>query len=291
MKIKEILSGLLVFVLLTANCTFAANWVPVKADNGKIAEIDIDSIEKSGNLIKYKIKQILENEVIYSMVTNSKNKTTAIINMAIYKNNKQIGFEDYSKTINYSQIKKGSLNETVYKILTLTNDTATSGVEPSTWKKYFNKQQKKIQRNWHPNLMLSGGDEPTEKSIAYVMLVLNKNGNIIKKSYLNNTNKDTKYKKFNDRLQEEIEKPFKKIEFDPLPEEYKEDKLIIIMKFEYSKTGNVKSKTISFNNTGIGYLECAKKESTLIDLALILGFPLIILCYIISSLFNQIILV
>lgn len=280
MKIKNILASLLIFILITTNCTFAANWIPIKADNGKVAEIDIDSLEKHNSTVKYKIKQTkLENDVIYNMITDCNNKTTAILNMTIYKDGKQIGFEDYSKAVKYAPIKLGTLNWSAYKIITLANNAPALNVDKAVWEKYFKKQQKKIQKNWHPNLM-TANHYPKERAIAYMTLVLDKNGNIVKRSYQNTTNTKAKYDKFNNRLKQEIEKPFDKIKFDPLPAEYKEENLIVIMKFEYSMEGDAKSKSISFNNTGIGYLECGKNNSGLIGIGALLAIPFVIVYYI-----------
>lgn len=277
MKIKKILASLLIFVLFTTNYALAANWIPIKADNGKVAEIDIDSLEKNNNTIKYKIKQTkLENDVIYGMVTDCNNKTTAILNMTIYKDGKQIGFEDYSKSIKYTPLKQGTLNWSAYKIITLANNALALNVDRTIWEKYFKKQQKKIQKNWHPNL-ITANHYPKKKAIAYVTLVLDKDGNIVKRSYQNTTNNIAKYKEFNNRLKQEIEKPFTKIKFDPLPSEYAEEKLIVIIKFEYSMIGDAKSKSISFNNTGIGYLECGKNNSALISIGALLAIPFVLL--------------
>ena len=95
--------------------------------------------------------------------------------------------------------------------------------------------------------------------------------------YQNTTNNIAKYKEFNNRLKQEIEKPFTKIKFDPLPSEYAEEKLIVIIKFEYSMIGDAKSKSISFNNTGIGYLECGKNNSALISIGALLAIPFVLL--------------
>lgn len=52
------------------------------------------------------------------------------------------------------------------------------------------------------------------------------------------------------------------------------------MKFEYSYKGDAKKQSISFNNTGIGYLECGKNYSALAALGQLLIFPLKIPYYI-----------
>ena len=76
----------------------AANWMPVKADNGRVAEINISSFKKNGSLIEYEIKQNrLDDEIIYKMITDYDSKSTAILNMSIYNDGKQVGFEDFSK--------------------------------------------------------------------------------------------------------------------------------------------------------------------------------------------------
>ena len=272
---------LIISVISLMNKVMAANWMPVKADNGKVAEINISSFKKNGNLIEYEIKQNrLDDEIIYRMITDYNNKSTAILSMSIYNSEKQIGFEDFSKHIKYNRIKEGTLNDSVYQVLLLAKEAPALSIDSKIWDKYFNKYQRKLQRNWHPNTMQCS-HYPKERAVAYVTLVIDKNGNIVYKDYRNITNTASKYNNFNERLEKEIEKAFDKVpKFQPLPKEYKGDKIIVIIKFEYSYKGDAKKQSISFNNTGIGYLECGKNYSTLSALGQLIIFPLKIPYYI-----------
>ena len=263
------------------NKAIAANWMPVKADNGRVAEINISSFKKNGSLIEYEIKQNrLDDEIIYKMITDYDSKSTAILNMSIYNDGKQVGFEDFSKHVKYNRIKEGTLNDSVYQVLLLVKEAPALSIDSKVWDKYFNKYQCKLQRNWHPNTMQCS-HYPKERAVAYVTLIIGKDGNILYKDYQNITNTASKYNDFNERLEKEIEKAFNKIsEFQPLPKEYKGNKIIVIMKFEYSYKGDAKKQSISFNNTGIGYLECGKNYSALAALGQLLIFPLKIPYYI-----------
>ena len=272
---------LIISVISLMNKVMAANWMPVKAENGKVAEINISSFKKNGNLIEYEIKQNrLDDEIIYKMITDYDSKSTAILNMSIYNDGKQVGFEDFSKHVKYSRIKEGTLNDSVYQVLLLVKEAPALSIDSKVWDKYFNKYQSKLQRNWHPNTMQCS-HYPKERAVAYVTLIISKDGNILYKDYQNITNTASKYNDFNERLEKEIEKAFNKIsEFQPLPKEYKGNKIIVIMKFEYSYKGDAKKQSISFNNTGIGYLECGKNYSALAALGQLLIFPLKIPYYI-----------
>lgn len=280
MKIKVYITILIISVICSINKVFAANWLPVKASNGKVAEINISSFNKQGNLIEYEVRQNkLDSDIVYSMVTNYTDKTTAIKSMSIYSENKQVGFEDYSKNIRYNKIKEGTLNDAVYNVLLLAKDAPALSVDSKIWDKYFNKQQNKLQRNWHPNIMQCR-HYPKERAIAYVTLVIDKQGKVLHQDYQNLTNTASKYNDFNERLEKEITKAVEKVKFKPLPKEYKGDRIIVIVKFEYSYENDAILQSINFNETGIGYLECGKNFSTLSALGQLLIFPLKIPYYI-----------
>ena len=106
-KIKIFITVLIISFICLMNKAMAANWMPVKADNGRVAEINISSFKKNGSLIEYEIKQNrLDDEIIYKMITDYDSKSTAILNMSIYNDGKQVGFEDFSKHIKYNKIKE-----------------------------------------------------------------------------------------------------------------------------------------------------------------------------------------
>ena len=129
-----------------------------------------------------------------------------------------------------------------------------------TWNKYFKRQQRLVQGSWHPNNV--DGYEPPHNAIAYVTVVLDKYGNILSRTYQNNTNTDPIYSRFNENLEQEINKIFiKNSKFEPLPYEFKGDKIIVVMKFTYSFDRNAKSEKISWEETGIGYLGFGKNKS------------------------------
>lgn len=280
-KIKIFITVLIISIIGFMNKAMAANWMSVKANNGRVAEINISSFKKNGSLIEYEIKQNrLDDEIIYKMITDYDSKSTAILNMSIYNDGKQVGFEDFSKHVKYNRIKEGTLNDSVYQVLLLVKEAPALSIDSKVWDKYFNKYQSKLQRNWHPNTMQCS-HYPKERAVAYVTLIIGKDGNILYKDYQNITNTASKYNDFNERLEKEIEKAFNKIsEFQPLPKEHKGNKIIVIMKFEYSYKGDAKKQSISFNNTGIGYLECGKNYSALAALGQLLIFPLKIPYYI-----------
>lgn len=267
---------------------YAQNWMPIQAENGKFAEINIDKIERQDNIIRFYLKRDKEDGkiVVNRMETDLTKKQTAILTESIYvfddnsrTGTKCISFKDYTQQKTYHPIKTGTLNETLYKFLNLSLDTPTLDYNID-WKKYFNKQQRRMQKHWHPNIMQCS-HYPKERAIAYVTLIINKDGDIEYRNYKNLTNTASKYNDFNTRLKEEIDNVFYKVsKFEPLPKEYKGDKIVVIMKFEYSYKHDTKMEHITFNNVGFGFLAMGKNYSELGALGQLLIFPLKIPYYI-----------
>lgn len=274
---------IIVGLFIVQSVCFAEIWIPVQATNGKSVELNLNSIEKQDNVIRYDLKQNKQDKIIINRLeTDFVHKQTAILNESIYKSDedtytlsKRIGFEDYSKQKKYYEIKEGTLNEALYNFMILSIDTPTLD-SSINWEKYFNKQQKKMQKYWHPNTMLCK-HYPKERAIAFVTLVVNKNGDIEYRGYQNLTNTRSKYNDFNNRFEQEIDKVFQKVpKFKPLPKEYKGDKVVLIIKFEYSYKYDAKMEQITFNDIGYGSLIMGKNYSNLATIGQLLILPLII---------------
>ncbi len=275
MKIKYFLLILFIFSFNLINTAFAENWIPVKSDNGKVAELDIQSIKVDGNIVKYNIKQAtLDKDMVYRMITNYKNKTTAIVSMEIRQNGKQVGFEDYSNKLKYVAIKNGTLNDAVYQILEYSKDFDNTCAKSPEWDKYFKKLQSKIQRGWHPNTVL-GRHYPKEHVTAYVTLVIDKDGNILYRGYENNTNTANKYQNFNANFEQEINKFYEKVnKLDPLPSNFNGNKIIVIVKYEYTIAKDpLYPQKFRWSEVGISYMICNKKYSGLYAIMRLLFLP------------------
>ena len=275
MKNKIIFLSTLIFFFI--NPVKAENWFPIEAQNGKITEIDLDSIQKNDDFIRYNLKQNKQDNVVISCLeTNYIKKETAILNQSIYDNEivSKIGFEDFSKDKKYYPVKQGTLNEAVYNFLSLSIDSPVLKIDSIIWDKYFKKQQKKMQKHWHPNIMQCK-HYPKERAIAYMLLMVDRDGNVLQKKYTNSTNKASKYNDFNERLKKEIYNIFEKVpKFNPLPKEYLGEKIFIIIKFEYSYKNDAQMKPIVFNDLGFGYLEMGKNYSALSAIGQLLLLPL-----------------
>ena len=81
-------------------------------------------------------------------------------------------------------------------MLTVAQASPALDVKMKVWQKYFKKQQRIVQRKWHPNKFW--GPEPNDRVVSYVVLVVDKNGNILSKNYQNAINiRDDKQKFLN----------------------------------------------------------------------------------------------
>ena len=262
--IKKVLLYVSIILLFSINQVMAENWIPIQANNGKTAEFDIDSFVITNNIVKYRVKQTtMEDERISNLITNLSNKTSAICDIEIIDYTGKRKFESYANNLKYVPIKEGSLNQALYQFLIYLKESNISNISSNKeLQKYIAKLQKKIQRSWHPNNVL-GYSHPKKKAIAYVTLVVDKNGNIISRSYQNNTNKDKKYDDFNDNLKSEIGKFYKKHKsVEPLPANFKGDFAVFVVKYEYFIQDELQNNIqYDWNKVGIGYIECNKKFS------------------------------
>lgn len=258
----------LFFIFITfffsINQAMAENWVPIQSFNGKTAEIDIDSIIIKGEIVKFKIKQVSSDKIIvYNILTNFSNKTSAICDITITYNTGQKVFENYSKQLTYMKIKEDSLNATTYRLLSyLKTCNINSFSSTDELKIYLKKLQKKIQKHWHPNIIFHFTEhQPNEKAIAYVTLLIFRDGYTQCINYQNNTNMDKYYENFNENLKNEIMKYYKKHKYlEPLPVNFKGDAAIVVIRYEYLINNKMSINASSnWNNVGVGYIESNKK--------------------------------
>lgn len=265
MKLKMILIMFLFLVISSFSTASAEVWYPITGSSGNSQEIELDTIEIVDNLVTYNCRKFDKNYTyITKMRINLANKTFAIVNMKALLNDKQKSFKDNSKNIQYVPIKEGSLAESVYNMMIIAKESPALDVKMKVWQKYFRKQQRMIQKNWHPNFNTLSVSSKPSRSIAYMTLVIDKNGNIVSKQYQSNPNQyDSSlasfYKDFDKWLEAKINNIFVKYpKFDPLPYEYKGKNIIVVLKFEYSEQHDAKTSDISWEETGIGYLENGK---------------------------------
>lgn len=272
MNIKKILATILLLCFGIFNSAIAEVWLPITAENGKISEVEIDTIDIDSNIATYSVKRKDVNyEYIAKMKINLDDKTFAVVNNTAYSNGKQVSFKDNSSKLAYTTIKEGTLADSVYKMLIIAKESPALDVKLKTWEKYFKRQQRQIQKSWHPNLI--AGESSKENAIAYVIVVVDKEGNILSRTYQNNSNTDKAYSEFNQNLKTEIDKIFiKNKKFEPLPKEFKGDKIILVMKFNYSFNKDAKIEKITWEDTGIGFLGYGKNNSGWVVLGEVLYF-------------------
>ena len=276
---------IILIFFLCINPVFASNWIPVEAQDGKIAEIDFDSIIKNQNILKYDVK--LSTTYNYYTVTkfviNTLNKTYAQISTTSYENGRKNAFTE-AKILQYKQIKSGSLQDELYKTVSLLVGSSNNSIDKSTLEKYVKEQQKKIDKYWHPNnydLSLATTQNLSVTLESYVTLILDKQGNIISYGY-----KDTPCL-FSTTLEDDIKNIiFTKIgKFDNLPNSFTGDKLILFIKFYYSEINTIKNNISINNNCSVSYITIAKNHSTFYKTIKDLGGFIITLPFAIISTF------
>ena len=276
---------ILLVVFFSISPVFASNWIPVESSDGKVAEIDFDSISKKQNTLMYEVK--LSTAYNYYTITkfliDTLNKTYAQVSTTSYENGRKKAFTE-AKTLQYKQIKSGSLQDELYKTVSLLVGCSSNSIDKSTLEKYVKEQQKKIDKYWHPNnydLSLATTQNLSVTLESYVTLILDKQGNIISYGY-----KDTPGL-FSTTLEDDIKNIiFTKIgKFDNLPNSFTGDKLILFIKFYYSEINTIKNNISINNNCSVSYITIAKNHSTFYKTIKDLGGFIITLPFAIISTF------
>ncbi len=298
MKLKNLLL-LLTFFFLGMQNAFAEFWVPISVDafgtkdlglnkyadvqaplsllpsanrgialfnsdfGKKKCYIDITSITRNGNIMNYTIGISDNYNDKFSklkMSSNLKDKTTAALEVSVFRDDKLIEHKDYSKNPNYKTVNTilPNLNEAVLYLLSYLENDPIEELGTETWQKYFRKYQRKLQRNWHPTLI--DGKTP-DKSIVNAILVIDKDGNVVYKDYTFDVPHD-KYSKFYNGLVATISNNIDKIgKFDPLPKEFTGNGIMMIFRFEYHCDKYAKRPSMVWTEAGIGRMKLEKNSS------------------------------
>jgi len=282
---KLIKNAFIIFILsifIAINEVYAESWIPVQSESNKYVELDIDSIKKDGKTIQYCVRRYNGNDVIIDKFsTNFNNNKTTLINKSVYNANdyareKHIFLsteEAYTNQEQISPIKSDNLKNALYNFLKLVADTPTLDSDID-WQEYFNKQQKKMQKYWHPNLIYYWY-YPDERAVIDITMVINKNGDIVYRCSTFKNNSDEHAKNFNKRLMQQIDNVFRNVpKFEPLPKEYKGDKIVLVMRFEFSLKQDTSIRGIYFDDRGFGDLLMGKNISVPIFLGQVLLLPI-----------------
>lgn len=265
---------LMVFFLLNMNFVNAENWMPIKTESGKIGLVDLDSIEKNGNVVKYNISRS-ENGKMYTYKFQTDLTTKKTVPLKDFGEKK---FKTRSKSapfriedsednflkyyhISHQDILKGksiafvgkTLVEAATDLLITIQETQDDNID---WYSYFNKQQRKLQRSWHPNFIwINHFDLKNNTYIAYDTVVIGKNGEILFHKITFNTK--------GWRFREVIEDIFyyKIDRLDPLPKEFKGDKIVVVLKYVYTLDQYAGIERFQFKDNGIGDMTMGKNLS------------------------------
>ncbi len=281
--IKNVFIIFMFSLFCTNNEIYAESWIPVQSESTKYVELDLDSIKKEGKVIRYNIRRYDEkNVIIDTFSTDFNNKKTTLLNKSVhniyaYEEDEKHQFLSterlYTKQEIISPIKADNLQNALLNFLTLVADTPSldSNID---WQGYFDKQQKKMQKYWHPNLIYYWY-YPDERAVIDVTMIINKNGDIVYYCTASQNNSDGHAKKFNERLKEQINNVFYNVpKFDPLPKEYKGDKIVLVMRFEFSLKQDTGMKGIHFDDRGFGNILMGKNISVPIFLGQVLLLPI-----------------
>ncbi len=142
---KKFIKIYIIFIMfLFTNPCHASNWIPVESSDGKIAEIDFDSITKEKNTLKYDVKlsTAYNYYTITKFIINTTNNLYAQISTTSYENGRKKSFTE-AKSLQYKPIKLGSLQSELYKMGCLLVGTSDDVIDKNLIEKYAAQQQKK----------------------------------------------------------------------------------------------------------------------------------------------------
>ena len=88
MYIKKFVTFSLILLLLNLNISYAENWVTITAENGKSADLDLDSIKMAVDTVEYDIKTEYDNYIYINTMSTELYKEglpTAVAERTKYK--------------------------------------------------------------------------------------------------------------------------------------------------------------------------------------------------------------
>lgn len=232
---KRIVATILLILFLNMNMTVqAANWVTITAENGKSADMDLDSIDLAVDAVEYNIRTINNGYVYVNRLSTELYKEgtpTAVIKRSKYKNSiakENLITEDKITQRNYIVVKDGTLQAEIFDILSkkLGEKSFTKGHK--TWEKYLKQQRKNIHYGW--------------KSPSFSYLVATERENCATPVYENKiTMKLDKDGKIIERYGENRQILLSSIEqLDPLPEDYNAETFELGVNIDYYKYAGAK---------------------------------------------------
>lgn len=229
---KKIISITLIMFLLNINFAYAENWVTITAENGKSADLDLDSIQMAVDTVEYDIRT-QNNDFIYinkmSTELYKEGIPTAVIERSKYKNdlseNNKISDEKIDIR-DYRILKSGTLQAEIFDVLSKELDKKSFTHGKSTWNKYLKRQRKEIYKHWKPygNYWNTYSNSTSPVYFDDVLLIVDKNGIIQRKEH-------------DRRSLPELSV------IEPLPEDYTAETFQLDVKMNYYKYAGAKLNT------------------------------------------------
>ncbi|MGN0196617.1 MAG: hypothetical protein ACI4B8_01290 [Candidatus Gastranaerophilaceae bacterium] len=148
---KKLTALFLVFIMSFFNTCYAANWVTITAENGKQADLDLDSVKMALETVEYDIR-IEQGGVYYLNRFSSElykdNTPTAVIMRGKYENGVLVNRENVERK--WKPLKQGTLQAEIFDVLSKELDEKSFNKGQDTMDKYLKKQKKNILRQWNP---------------------------------------------------------------------------------------------------------------------------------------------
>lgn len=232
MIIRRIIAGLLVIFFLNLDSAYAQNLVTITAENGKSANLDLDSIKMAVDTVEYDILTDDDGYVYVNKMSTELYKEwtpTAVVERKKYKGSisedNLVTTEKISKR-DYRQLKQGTLQAEIYDVLSKELEEKSFSQGKSTWNKYLKKQRKSIYKAWkpHKDYWDENSDYITPVNHTNVLLTVDKDGKIKDKQNDNGILWDLS-------------------QLDSLPEDYTAETFQLNVKMNYYKYAGAKMYT------------------------------------------------
>ena len=257
-------------LLLTTNIVYAANWVTVKASNGKTALLDTQNIEISNQYIKYWVKANKSGYTYrYYMISDCSSQTSCI--GETYKYDSTGKMVDSSENgINLEKIIPDTLNEVLYKNVCDLLRQSPLSIDSATWSAYLQKAGKQVKQGWEPKYSKT----KENNLIAIVSYKVDKNGNILSKEIIQ--------KSKNENYDKSIEEALNSVKtFTSLPDSFAGN-LEFVINFNYAIKGEAVKESSTMNSSGIGEIYVSKSKlhvgKAVVDgIACVIALPFVIL--------------
>lgn len=148
---KKLIAITLVILMVT-NTSYAYNLVTITAENGKSADLDLDSIKMGVDTVEYTIYFVQDDKMYSSQFSSELYKEgnpTAIIHRTQW-NTDGLTVSESVKRREYKPLKPGTLHAEIFEVLSKNLKEKQFSQGEEDWNKYLKKQKKYILKVWKP---------------------------------------------------------------------------------------------------------------------------------------------